>query len=194
MLDKIGEALLAAYNKITESLLTTYGAPDGRCSYNAWFTPDWDTYADGYKEAADAIVEHAIANHGRIDWYVYPVMFLYRHYLELRVKEILGKCGRTVRRTHSLEVLWRELLPEISKRRRGDQAHFTRYLGERFAEFHRIDQKSLIFRYPTPVSKNEPLRWGEWINLLQVQQVVYAMSMQLDGISSEIDAELEAEA
>lgn len=194
MLDKIGEALLAAYDKITESLLTTYGAPDGRCSYNAWFTPGWDTYAAGYKAAADAMMEHVIANPGWIDLHVYPVMFLYRHYLELRIKEIVRKCGRTIPHTHSLESLWALLQPEISNRRHSDQARFTLYLGERLAEFHLIDQGSLTFRYPNHGSKNEPLCWGEWINLLQVQQVVHAMSIQLDGISAEIDAELEAEA
>ena len=122
MLDKIGESLLAAYRKIGESLLTTYAVPDSRFAYNAWFAPDWDSYATGYKEAADAIMERIIADPAWIDTYLYPVMFLYRHYLELRMKEIIGKCSGEVVYSHSLETLLQKLLPHIKKRWRGAEA------------------------------------------------------------------------
>ena len=197
MLDKIKGSLLAAYRKIGESLLMKYAWPDSRSAYNAWFMPNWDTYATGYKEAADAIMERIIANPAWIDTYLYPVMFLYRHYLELRMKEIIKKCGCKVKPGHSLESLLPEmleaLLPEIKERRCGaeDQATLQSFM-ERIAEFHRMDQTSETFRYPDSGPKNEPPPRGEWINLLQVQQVVDAMSMYLDGISSEIEAEIDA--
>lgn len=194
MLNKVGESLLAAYAKIGESLLTIYHGPDIRCSYNAWFMPNWDTYATGYKEAADAIMERIIANPAWIDTYLYPVMFLYRHYLELRMKEIIGKCSGEVVYSHSLEALLQRLLPEIRKRWRGAEARARlQSFKERVAEFHRMDKTSETFRYPDSGPKNEPPTRGEWINLLQVQQVVDSMSIYLDGISSEIEAELDAE-
>jgi hypothetical protein len=43
-------------------------------------------YAIGYKRAAELLLEH-VKNSGRDqDTLVYPIIFLYRHYLELRLK------------------------------------------------------------------------------------------------------------
>ncbi len=52
----------------------------------------WDIMADGYKEAADTIVKALVSRHGwNLYIMAYPVAFLYRHYLELRLKELLHK-------------------------------------------------------------------------------------------------------
>ena len=47
----------------------------------------WHRYADGYKEAAERLYEswRQLSD----DSLVFPLVFLYRHYTELRVKELL---------------------------------------------------------------------------------------------------------
>lgn len=53
------------------------------------YTVAYDDYAIGYKEAADQLIA-GIRTERRLDSHLaYPVMFLYRHYLELRLKEIV---------------------------------------------------------------------------------------------------------
>jgi hypothetical protein len=48
--------------------------------------PAWDLYSIGYKMAADVLIE----NSGRYpDFLIYPIVFLYRQYIELRLKQII---------------------------------------------------------------------------------------------------------
>ena len=57
-----------------------------------WAPNKWDAYAVGYKDAADIVVEKATTTGRGLDTLVYPIAFLYRHYLELRLKELTTQC------------------------------------------------------------------------------------------------------
>lgn len=48
-------------------------------------------YADGYKRAANILVDHVDQNNCDQDFVAFPVLFLYRHYIELKLKEIIQK-------------------------------------------------------------------------------------------------------
>ena len=52
-----------------------------------------DLYASGYKDAGDKLVEYVLAKATDQDILIYPIVFLYRQYIELRLKEII-KHGR----------------------------------------------------------------------------------------------------
>ena len=51
------------------------------------FTNEW-IYAQGYKEAANALVNIALEKH-RMDVMFYPICFLYRHCIEITIKELI---------------------------------------------------------------------------------------------------------
>lgn len=51
---------------------------------------NWGMYTIGYKEAGDLLLQYAL-NVGRQNVLVYPIIFLYRHYIELQLKEIITK-------------------------------------------------------------------------------------------------------
>ena len=53
------------------------------------YTVAFDDYAIGYKEAADLLITGMGMERSRDACVSYPVMFLYRHYLELRLKAIV---------------------------------------------------------------------------------------------------------
>lgn len=55
------------------------------------YLPDHGTaYTEGYRRAADILINH-IDDTGRDqDFLVYPVLFLYRHHLELLIKQVIG--------------------------------------------------------------------------------------------------------
>src|SRR5205809_6277751 len=89
-------------------LFEAVNAPDPDCQYNARLNADepvpgpegivfvsnapnqWSTYAEGYKALADMGVQHAFDPEWHpVDTLVYSVVFCYRHYLELRLKELI---------------------------------------------------------------------------------------------------------
>src|SRR5207245_1195494 len=49
----------------------------------------WELYASGYKDAADILSERVFETRRHADFLIYPITFLYRHYLELRLKEMI---------------------------------------------------------------------------------------------------------
>ncbi|MCZ5484310.1 hypothetical protein O5584_24240 [Escherichia coli] len=53
--------------------------------------PDHGTaYTEGYRRAADILINHIDESGRDQDFLVYPVLFLYRHHLELLIKQIIG--------------------------------------------------------------------------------------------------------
>ena len=48
----------------------------------------WEHYIDGFRTAADNLAS-STESEWRSSNLVYPTMFLYRHYLELRVKQLI---------------------------------------------------------------------------------------------------------
>lgn len=55
------------------------------------YMPDHGTaYTEGYRRAADILINHIDESGRDQDFLVYPVLFLYRHHLELLIKQIIG--------------------------------------------------------------------------------------------------------
>jgi len=108
----------------------------------------------GYKIAADLLVAQTETEAWKRRKLVYPVLFCYRHFLELTLKTILDEYGSMgnvppVWTHHRLEDLWidfRLLLHNIN----GDnlQEDGTDAVEECIAEFAKIDPSSATFRYP----------------------------------------------
>ena len=48
-------------------------------------------YAEGYRLAANALVEHTGGTSRDLDFLIYPTVFLYRHHLELVLKQVIEK-------------------------------------------------------------------------------------------------------
>ena len=51
-------------------------------------------YSTGYKRAADILALHVQADDREVNFLVFPIIFMYRQYLELQLKEIIrdGQC------------------------------------------------------------------------------------------------------
>src|SRR5262245_22893290 len=83
-----------------------------------------DFYATGYLQAARylgrGLVRGRRSHHLSIDMCIYPLVFLWRHYLELRLKELLitlGALNNTsigMLQEHNLGALWGRLRPLIT--------------------------------------------------------------------------------
>ena len=120
---------------------------------NAFVEPDWGLYVLGYREAADSIVDQA--QEFGVDLLVYPVMFLYRHYLEISLKHILIVLRRYFEESsnfpghHRLDKLWGEVR-SLMEKEWNTTAHMADYdaIEARIIEFHEVDKSSFSFRYP----------------------------------------------
>src|SRR5205809_5344636 len=69
-------------------------------------------YPEGFKMAAEVLVDH-IYSSGHFSYWadslLYPIAYLLRHYLELKLKSVLVDLGIQVKQDHRLKNLWREL-------------------------------------------------------------------------------------
>lgn len=94
-----------------------------------------------YKRCADELVEKTSKDREFAFEYAYPIIYLYRHYLELRLKSI----HRKTKSSHKFEWLLDNLLLIAKENNFPDW--LTKALKDRVSEFKTIDNTSIRFRY-----------------------------------------------
>ncbi|MCH7817286.1 MAG: hypothetical protein IIC60_12025 [Proteobacteria bacterium] len=111
--------------------------------------------ARSYKLATDQLVALALTKHEphELD---FPILFLYRHTVELYLKSALAKPPKH----HDLGELSRLLESEGGGQIPG-------WMRDRLRDFHEIDRRSSIFRYADPGPPGEL-----WIDFHQLQAVI----------------------
>ena len=175
--------------------------------YNATVEPLWSRYVDGYKNAADYLVDCAAAKNER-DSLVFPIVFLYRHYLEVQLKDILrmlylhhGKICK-IPNDHNLVTLWKSVRPLMERVYDDPESSDNNgHIEARIEEFSQLDEGSYAFRYPVDTKgeinfKDDILEEGKnvrqyMINLLRVKLVVASMATYLEYVSAGLFVELE---
>jgi hypothetical protein len=170
-----------------------------------WCHEGWNLYAAGYIEAADLLVRHIEEQGAGQDMLVYPVLFLYRHYLELEIKDLIRKGRRlqdipgTFPAHHDIAGLWRichQLLSEIAP---NDSLEELREADRLIEEFAALDPTSMSFRYPEDKRGNASLPGISHINLRNVREVMSGIGNLLTGAREQvaqylsIKCEMEAE-
>lgn len=156
-----------------------------------FFHNNWDLYAIGYKDAADILVQAVLKAPGQQDILVYPIVFLYRQYIELRLKEIIKK-GSVLLVTfneipfdHNIDVLYKkckEMLEEVCPK--GSLIGLD-VVNDFINQFIAIDPGSFAFRYPTDKKGKSSLTIKN-INLNNLAEVMRGMANTLDGASAGI--------
>ncbi len=158
------------------------------------FSDKWRIYAMGYKKAADVLVVYVEDQQRGQDILVYPIVFLYRQYLELVFKNLIRR-GRMLvdnndpfPQSHDIGNLWdicRNLLDKISPEDCvEEQAKITRLINE----FCQVDPISTAFRYPEK-GDGKPSLPAEitHINLQNIKEVMDKISRLIEGAISMID-------
>lgn len=157
----------------------------------------WDVYAIGYKEAADVLCERVFETGRHADLLIYPIAFLYRHYLELRIKDII-MAGRTLleqtldfQHVHRIDVLWyscRKILEEVSP---GSPRDDFDAVEDCIRQFAKVDPESMSFRYPVTKDGKATLPSLQHINIRNLQEVMARISSLLEGASDSISVYLD---
>ncbi len=149
---------------------------------------DWELYIVGYKKAGDALVEHVgEVRHGQ-DYFVFPIIFVYRQYLELRIKKLIRDSKNLLAeppqfaKTHDLSALWIECRPLLEKLEPKAETDDLDAVGEAIQQFCELDPSSEAFRYPV-TRKDTPSLPSDlrYINLRILSEVMDKMSSFLEA-------------
>jgi hypothetical protein len=158
----------------------------------------FDLYAVGYRKAAELLVEHTKTTNSNQDILVYPIVFLYRHYLELRMKDII-KDGNILLdftesfpQDHLISGLW-EKCKMIIEQLDHDNSMIDEInaVDENIKEFSKIDLKSMAFRYPTDKKGNPSLPGIKRTNLGNLSKVMLNIANFFDAASMIICVKLD---
>ena len=150
----------------------------------------WDsflTYAIGYKKAADSVVVAVEARETAADLAVYPVCFLYRHYIELMLKGLITLGNQLRDRTsdypkhHRIRDLWNTCRPLVeSACPEGDPAD-TQTVEKCILELASLDPSGEAFRYSEDKGGNPSLNKATQFSLANMRDVMNRLSGFLGG-------------
>jgi hypothetical protein len=150
--------------------------------------PDWIiAYALSYKKAADIVVSQVELGSTSPDAVDYPVVFLYRHYLELLLKGLI-RVARTLRygqedfpKTHQLKRLWAEFRPLIEDLYPAGNKVDTDTVEKCILEMDAIDDGNGTSRYGEDKDGKPTLPNELCISLTNLRDVVDRISGFLEG-------------
>jgi hypothetical protein len=165
--------------------------------YGAWLknpANKFFLYSEGYKEAGKKLWEYCSENRFYSNTLIYPLVFNYRQFLELRLKEliIMGykylDSEKDFSDEHSLIRLWNtfrnEILPEIEQIDKEILDNVERVLSQ----FNSEDPQSMAFRYPVtraPERKDSMNRETIDLNNFKnvIDKLIFFFDWQWDMIS-----------
>lgn len=154
-------------------------------------------YAVGYKRAGEMLVEAVVKSRKDYDLLVFPIVFVYRQYLELRLKQLIRDSKRLLDdisgfpTTHKIAELWEMCRPLLNQEELyvGDQVLDA--IEELITEFADVDEDSYAFRYPTDTKNNPSLPDLSYVNLLNLAEVIKKMAHFLEALSWQLSVILE---
>ena len=72
----------------TDRIIRKERGNDDQVLFSNFLVGNWSLFADGYKLAADLLVDQVEGNPSE-DCLIAPILFLYRHWVELKLKELI---------------------------------------------------------------------------------------------------------
>lgn len=183
--------------KYLKKPLFTSKVPPGKRYLNACLhiIAEHDPYARGYKLAADLLVEYVEESRNDQDSLVYPIVFAYRHYLEVRLKHLiyinneLLDIGHVIPKTHDLSKLLDGVMPIIKQHFPRDVPYW-KDIKARLKEFNSVDPASDAFRYYVTGKGEISAETTDKINLWHLKSAINAISIIMDNSSAGLEESL----
>ena len=155
-------------------------------------------YSRGYRTAAESLLATVQCGGMSPDIAVWPLAFLWRHHVELSLKEViwhgcmLEEVPLKVPGHHNLTELWRLALPAIS--RAGDDPAALTNVGAILEEISSLDPTAAGFRYPFECDhRTESLKVPpNLVNLSSIDEAMRSVADFLDCVQSVLAQQLEA--
>lgn len=149
----------------------------------------------GYEEAANHLVDIALENRHRREALIFPILFLYRHYIELQLKYFISTYGhhagiQSEWKTHNLTILWRrfkgifvEFGGEIQ-----DPDYAYKTVENIVAQFAKVDPGSFSYRYPRDTKGNPVPIDQNNLDLETLKDVMGGLSSYFGGCEGHFDS------
>lgn len=179
-----------AWPRKADVLITDASDWSNNACLNFAYGPDaHDGYARGYRIGAEQLTRYVIEENRNQDTLIYPIVFLWRHYTELRLKELLASSqsllGYPIEREkhHKILPLWNKLRPLLKQiEPRGDKETLDA-VGAIMSQLDAVDPDSITFRYPTNKA-GEPVlpRDLTIINVRNFTEVMQRVANFLDAV------------
>lgn len=157
----------------------------------------WHEYIEGYKRGAELLVQHVTETLRSQDCLIYPIVFMFRHAIEISLKRLLWKGYHFLDRDpiipkqHRLVSLWRDCLSVFEEVGIGGQKEDLEAVSEVLEQFEAKDPMSTVFRYPLTTSGTASLPTSESINIQNFADVAKRVLFLLDccdtGLSVYLD-------
>lgn len=164
---------------------------------------DFGVFAEGYFHAASKLAEDLLSRTGFPDFDAYPVVFLYRHSLELYLKNVIYKSALLMAfkrlddidaklyNNHDLimlsgkaTVILRRLFPHDEGLQR-----FSDTVLRVSSEFSDIDANSFAYRYPIDRQGNPSTRPHQVVNLETLSRTMNDLLEGLDTLDFGLEVE-----
>lgn len=123
-------------------------------------------YIDSYKTAADILINQCMP-----DLLMFPIIFCYRQYLELLLKNInsANRINTNYQIDHDLLEIWNIVKPFLQDNHSEQEIQFIEGIIEMF-DF--LDPRSLTFRYATTKGGQSTLRERFKVPLIEIRQMI----------------------
>ena len=149
----------------------------------------FERYAVGYLKAGKLIMDWLEQNLRDQDYLVYPLAFLFRHYIELRLKEIyISACQyldeeQDIPKHHEIMNLWKSAMGKIKHIDVGDTTDMEKHIERVVKSYSQIDRLSTSFRYPIDKKNNPSLDARSLIKIKRFGDETVELSEELEAIS-----------
>ena len=163
------------------------------------YTPS--AMAEAFKVAADRVIDGCDDEVGHVDKFFYPAAYLYRHAVELKLKNIIGQGAflsplpqcTTNALGHDLLALWADARRVIVRVFDGSDHTQLKEVDEAIAEVAKIDPDGQGFRYYRDRKGNRNLQAApRIISLRRLRGGMDELFGFLDGCCVGIEASIEA--
>lgn len=117
-------------------------------------------YSEGYRQAGDVLFKQYTTTEFHGQFLVYPIIFNYRQYIELRLKELITMGYKYIgvkndfKDIHDLNKLWDTYRNEVLRNIFEVDANTLNNVERLINEFNVIDPGSFSFRYPVTKGPN----------------------------------------
>jgi hypothetical protein len=149
---------------------------------------------DGYMRSGDCLIEECRRNPADRNNLVYPILYCYRHGLELAMKWIIGMYGRLASvysadyLDHDLWKLWvacKKVILEVGSD--DDSSEVLQAVEQVVKDFHDWDKFSMAFRYSND-KNGVSLKLPDYpIDLENIKKVMQAVRHFFSGVDGELD-------
>jgi hypothetical protein len=154
-------------------------------------------YVYGYKKSADILVKKVKKTASEQDYLVYPIIFLYRHHIELLLKNLIQLAIEFYEETndvpqhHRIKDLWNSVKGYHRKFTKSKNGKKIQFIDKVMNELCEIDADSMSFRYSKDREGIAPNQELLNINLEVFSDVICQVSDELETFEFSIRAELE---